>query len=112
MLNPRFKGMDPYVAYQDRREPMTQDVGGARKPRACARSFNPQLWSMRQSLKETLVDLGDRVERKVRLAYPNAEGDITDDLTWDSFMARLGEGAYGRCRSLSRASRMAGDVHL
>lgn len=54
--------------------------------------YRTQLRSLRQSPKETLGDLGDRVERLVRLAYPNAEGDIADDLARDSFVASLGEG--------------------
>lgn len=30
------------------------------------------------------------MERQVRLTYPNAEGDIADDLVWDSFVVSLG----------------------
>lgn len=51
---------------------------------------------MRQSPKETLGDLGDWVERQVRWVYPDAEGDIADDLTRDSFVASLGEGELRR----------------
>lgn len=55
-----------------------------------------QLRTMQQSPKESLGDLGDRVERQVRLAYPNTEGDIADDLARDSFVASLGEGELWR----------------
>lgn len=52
------------------------------------------LWSMPQ---EAPGHLGDRVEQQVRSVYPNAEGDITDNLAQNSFVASLVEGELRHC---------------
>lgn len=69
--------------------------------------YRMQLKSRQQGLKETLGELVDEVEWLVRLAYPNMEGDIADDLAQDSFVTSLGNGELQRWVHQARPASFA-----